>query len=151
MLERENKYCILWHICQSRKWCRWSYLQSKLGDTDVNNKNVWTPSGEKGARWIGDWDQHMYTVAAMYKLINLNYNFVSPFFLYFLRQFALLFTTKQCRICKIKQHSLIFIEHLLCMFSFNPNNKLQQKYYYYLLFYGRGNWSRACPDYRPIW
>lgn len=23
-----------------------------------------------------------------------------------------------------KQHSLIFIEHLLCMFSFNPNNKL---------------------------
>lgn len=27
-----------------------------------------------------------------------------------------------------KQHSLIFIEHLLCMFSFNLNNKLQQKY-----------------------
>lgn len=36
------------------------------------------------------------------------------------------------------QQSLIVIEHLLCMLSFNPNNKLQRKYYYYLLFMEEG-------------
>lgn len=36
------------------------------------------------------------------------------------------------------QHSLIFSEYLLCMLSFNPNNKLQGKHYYSFLFMEEG-------------
>ena len=36
------------------------------------------------------------------------------------------------------QHSLIFSEYLLCMLSFNPNNKLQWKYYCSFLFMEEG-------------
>lgn len=81
----------------------------------------------------------MCTVDTMYKLINLNYNFVFPFLSLLSQAVCLIIYNKTMQNMQDKtQQSLIVIEHLLCMLSFNPNNKLPRKYYYYLLFMEEG-------------
>ena len=47
--KEKNKYCILMHICKSRKRYKLSYLQSRNRDTDTENKCIDT----KGERWGG--------------------------------------------------------------------------------------------------
>ena len=50
-----NRY--MWSL---EKWCRWTYLQSRNRDTEV--ENVWSPNGTRGA-WdgLGDWGWHICT------------------------------------------------------------------------------------------
>ena len=55
----------MWNI---EKWYRWSYLQNRNGDTDVENKHMDTKGGRGGWHELGDWDWHIYT--AMYKIGN---------------------------------------------------------------------------------
>ena len=58
----------MWNI---EKCYRWSYLQSRNRDTDVENKCIDT-KGERGGGWeeLGDWDWHIYTTDTMYKIDN---------------------------------------------------------------------------------
>ena len=52
-LESENKYCILTHICGIRKkWYRWTYLQSRNRDTDIENKHMETNRGRRVGRIV---------------------------------------------------------------------------------------------------
>ena len=49
----KKKYYILMHICGTWKnWYRWSYLQSRNRDTDVDNKYGYQ-GGKVGVGWIG--------------------------------------------------------------------------------------------------
>ena len=65
--EKQTSYinAYTWNL---EKWYRWSYLQSRTRDTDVENKHMDT-KGWKG-EWdeLSDWGWHIYT--AMYKLGN---------------------------------------------------------------------------------
>ena len=67
--EKQISYIIayMWNL---EKWCKWSYLQSRNRDTDVENKPM-DPKGEGGG-WeeLGDWDWHTYTSDTMYKTYN---------------------------------------------------------------------------------
>ena len=47
--ERENKYSILTYIWNLKKWYRWTGLQGRNRDTDVENKCM----DSKGGRWLG--------------------------------------------------------------------------------------------------
>ena len=55
----------MWNL---EKWYRWTSLQSRNRDTDVENKLMDT-KGERGG-WdeLGDWDWHIYTTT--YKIDN---------------------------------------------------------------------------------
>ena len=55
----------MWNL---EKWYRWTYLQSRNRDTDVEKKRMDT-KGEEGM-WdeLGNWDWHIYTT--MYKIDN---------------------------------------------------------------------------------
>ena len=62
-LEREKQ--ILYNITYMwnlEKWYRWTYLQSRDRDTDIENK----PMDTKGGR--EEWDWHIHTI--MYKIDN---------------------------------------------------------------------------------
>ena len=51
--KEKNKY-IWMHIFESEKnWSRWSYLQNRNRNTDVEEKNVWLPRGKVGVEWTG--------------------------------------------------------------------------------------------------
>ena len=56
----------LWNL---EKWYRWSYLQSRNRDTDVEDKCVHT-KGEGGVEELEDCDWYMYTIDTMYKIDN---------------------------------------------------------------------------------
>ena len=61
-----NTYCV-----ESEKDVyRWSYLQSRDKDTNIENKCMDTKG--KMQRWdkLGDWDWHRYTSDTMYKTYN---------------------------------------------------------------------------------
>ena len=51
----------MWNL---EKWYRWSYLQSKNRDTDVENKHMDTKRVRQGRDEFGDWDWQIYTAAA---------------------------------------------------------------------------------------
>ena len=55
----------MWNL---EKWYRWTYLQNRNRDTDVDNKLMDSKGGKD--RWdeLGDWDWHVYTT--MYKIDN---------------------------------------------------------------------------------
>ena len=49
---------------------RWSYLQSRNRDIEVDNKHT-DPKGEReGWDELEDWDWHRYTIDTMYKIGN---------------------------------------------------------------------------------
>ena len=55
----------MWNL---EKWYRWTYLQSRNRDTDIEKKWMDTKEGKGGVGELGDWDWHIYT--AMYKIYN---------------------------------------------------------------------------------
>ena len=60
----------MWNL---KKWYRWTGLQGRNRDTDVENKSMDTKGGKQGRGWwwwneLGDWDWHIYT--NMYKIDN---------------------------------------------------------------------------------
>ena len=66
-LKEKDKYCILMHISGIWKnwWLsRWSYLQSRNRDTDIENKCMDTKGGKEGGG--RNWEIHTYTT--MYKI-----------------------------------------------------------------------------------
>ena len=48
---------------------RWSHLQSRNSDIDVENKCMDT-KGERGWEELGGWDWHIYTIDTIYKIHN---------------------------------------------------------------------------------
>ena len=57
----------MWNL---EKWCRWSYLQSRNRDTDVEKKYMDTKGEGEWWEELGDWDWHIYTIDTMYKIDN---------------------------------------------------------------------------------
>ena len=59
----------MWNL---EKWYRWTGLQGRNRDTDVENKRMDTKGVESGGGWwcdeLGDWDCHVYT--DVYKMDN---------------------------------------------------------------------------------
>ena len=53
--KEKNKYRILTHMCNFKKWYRQTYLQSRNRDRDVENKRMNTKEGG-GWHGLGDWD-----------------------------------------------------------------------------------------------
>ena len=51
--EKQISYNIA-YMCNLEKWHRWTYLQSRNRDTEVENKCMDT-KGEGGVGWIGKW------------------------------------------------------------------------------------------------
>ena len=66
-LEREKQISYInpymWNL---EKWYRWSYLQSRNRDTDVENKHMDTKGERAGWNELGDGDWHIYTINTMY-------------------------------------------------------------------------------------
>ena len=61
-MKEKNKYSILMHICGIWKnWYRWSYLQSRNRDTDVENKNMDT-KGEEGGGMNWEIEMDVYAL-----------------------------------------------------------------------------------------
>ena len=52
------------------KCYRWSYLQSRNRDTDIENKSMDTKGEGGSGEELGDWDWHIYTTDTMYKIHN---------------------------------------------------------------------------------
>ena len=57
----------MWNI---EKWYRWSYLQSRNRDTDIENKCMDIKGEREEWEELGDWDWHIYTTDTMYKIDN---------------------------------------------------------------------------------
>ena len=55
----------MWNL---EKWYRWTGLQGRNRDTDIENKSMDTKWGKGGWDELGDWDWHIYT--NMYKIDN---------------------------------------------------------------------------------
>ena len=55
----------MWNL---EKWYKWTYLQSRNRDTEVENKHMDTKEGKEGWDELGNWDWHLYTT--IYKLDN---------------------------------------------------------------------------------
>ena len=59
----------MWNL---EKWYRWTGLQGRNRDTDVEDKRMDTKGGKQGGGWwwdeLGDWDWYIYT--DMYKIGN---------------------------------------------------------------------------------
>ena len=53
-----------------KKWYRWSYLQSRNRDTDVENKGMDTKGEAGGWNELGGGDWHIYTIDTMYIIDN---------------------------------------------------------------------------------
>ena len=56
---------------QNKNWYRWSYLQIRNRDTDIENQGIDTQGGGEGA-WeeLGDCNWHEHTIDPMYKMDN---------------------------------------------------------------------------------
>ena len=65
--EKQTSYinAYTWNL---EKWYRWSYLQSRTRDIDVENKHMGTKGQKDEWDELSDWGWHIY--AAMYKLDN---------------------------------------------------------------------------------
>ena len=68
--EREKQMSYIstytWNV---EKWYRWTYLQSRNRDTDIENKCIDTKGVcGGGCNRLGDWDWHIYTT--MYEIDN---------------------------------------------------------------------------------
>jgi len=59
--ERIKKLYINVHMWNLQKWNRWSYLQSRNRDTDIENKHMNTKGKRKYIDELGDWDWRIYT------------------------------------------------------------------------------------------
>ena len=59
-----NKY-----IQNLEKLYRWSYLQNRNRDTDIENKYMDTKRGKEGWDLLRDWDQYIYTIDIIYKIV----------------------------------------------------------------------------------
>ena len=59
---------LMWNL---EKWYRWSHLQSRNRDTDLETKCMDTKGGIGGG-WgeLGDWDWHICTIDTVYKRAN---------------------------------------------------------------------------------
>ena len=55
----------MWNL---EKWYRWTYLQSRYRDVDVENKCMDTKGEKVGWDELGDWNWHIHTI--MYKIDN---------------------------------------------------------------------------------
>ena len=57
---KKEKYHVLTLVWNLGKWYRWTYMQGRNRDADVE-KNVWIP---RGGGWVelGDWDWYIHTV-----------------------------------------------------------------------------------------
>ena len=55
----------MWNL---EKWYRWTGLQGRNWDTDVENKHMDTKEGKGGWGELGDWDWNIYTTK--YKIDN---------------------------------------------------------------------------------
>ena len=55
------KVFILYNLFTTLCLCWFSYLQSRNGDTDVENKHMDTKEGKEGWDKLGDWDEHTHT------------------------------------------------------------------------------------------
>ena len=74
--ESEREKQILYinaYMCNLEKWYRWTSLQGRNRDTDVENKPMDTKTGKRGVmrvvvRWNGRLGWHIYT--NMYKIGN---------------------------------------------------------------------------------
>ena len=55
----------MWNL---EKWYRWTGLQGRNRDTDVENKHMDTKGGRGGWDELGDWDWHV--CAKTYKIDN---------------------------------------------------------------------------------
>ena len=55
---------------ESIKSYRWSYLQKRNRDTDVENNCMDTKAERMGWDELGDWDWCIYTIDTMYKIDN---------------------------------------------------------------------------------
>ena len=67
--EREKQIYINAYMWNLEKCHRWTGLQGRNRDTDVENKHMDTKRGKQGGWWwdeLGDWDWHIYT--NMYKI-----------------------------------------------------------------------------------
>ena len=53
-----------------KNWYRWSYLEGRNKDTDIENKRMDTKGGVGGWDELGDWNWHIYTIDSMYKIDN---------------------------------------------------------------------------------
>ena len=60
--------CINAYMWNLEEWYRWTYLQSRNRDTDVENKHMDTKEGKGGWGELGDWDWNIYTTK--YKIDN---------------------------------------------------------------------------------
>ena len=58
---------LIWGGWRKKIWFRWSYLQSRNGDTDVENKLMATKRGRKRNE-LGGWDGHIHIT--MYKIFQ---------------------------------------------------------------------------------
>ena len=57
----------MWNL---EKWYKWSYLQNRNSDTDVENKCMDIKGGKEGRDELGDWDWHICTIDTTYKIHN---------------------------------------------------------------------------------
>ena len=62
--EREKQVSYIWNL---EKWYRWSYLQRRNRDTDVENKQEYQ-GGKEEWNEFGDWGWYPYTIDTMYKI-----------------------------------------------------------------------------------
>ena len=54
----------MWNL---ERWYRWSYLQSRNGDTEVENKYGYQ-GGKRDWDKLGGWDWHIYTIDTVNKI-----------------------------------------------------------------------------------
>ena len=58
--QREKQgLCINAYTWNLEKWYRWTYLQGRNADADVENGGVNTEGGKKGSNELGDWHWHI--------------------------------------------------------------------------------------------
>ena len=67
-LEKEKwTSCVNAYIWNLEKWYRWSYLQNRNRDTDIENKCMDTKGERGGGEELGDWDWCIYTIVLCIK------------------------------------------------------------------------------------
>ena len=65
-ISQKKKNTNMWNL---EKWHRWSFLQSRNRNTDIENKCMDT-KGETERRKLGNWAWGVYTIAMKYKLMK---------------------------------------------------------------------------------
>ena len=60
--KRKTISCFNTYTWNLEKLCRWSYLQKRNRNTDLENKCLDSKEGEKGWDELGDWDWHINAI-----------------------------------------------------------------------------------------